>query len=356
MPISRGMAAAQVRESNGLDRYRAAMETIAVIGAGSWGTVASSLTSPHTTTRLWARRSELAEAINASRENPDYMPGYHLPEHLVASDDIAACVTGADAIVMAVPSHTFRDVLTEVAGLVRPKTPVVSLTKGIEQGTLATMTRVIAETCPDHDPDIAGVLTGPNLAKEIAAGQPTAAVVAMKNDSAARALQQVFMGPTFRVYTNDDVVGCELGGALKNVMAIAAGASDGLGFGDNTRAMLVTRALAELTRLGVALGGRPETFAGLAGMGDLIATCISTQSRNHRVGVGLAQGKSLDEVIAEMNMVAEGVKTTRAVLDLADRAGIEMPIATQVGLVLDNETNPRDAVLALMTRDPRAET
>jgi glycerol-3-phosphate dehydrogenase (NAD(P)+) len=200
-----------------------------------------------------------------------------------------------------------------------------------------------------------GVLTGPNLASEVIEGQPTATVIAMRDADAARSIQDVLMGPTFRVYTNDDVVGCELGGALKNVMAIAAGMSDGLGFGDNSRATLITRALAELTRLGVALGGRPATFAGLAGMGDLIATCSSARSRNHRVGVGLAEGKSLDEVVAKMRMVAEGIKTTKSVLGLAARAGIEMPIAEHVGQVLDEGLHPRDAVLSLMTREAKSE-
>jgi glycerol-3-phosphate dehydrogenase (NAD(P)+) len=217
------------------------------------------------------------------------------------------------------------------------------------------MTEVVNQVDAKHDMSRVGVLTGPNLASEVAAGQPTAAVVAMADQETAIALQEVFVGPTFRVYTNDDVVGCELGGALKNVMAIAAGMSDGLGYGDNTRATLITRALAELTRLGVALGGRPETFAGLAGMGDLIATCISTASRNHRVGFGLARGKTLDQVITEMKMVAEGVKTTRAVLDLAEMSKVEMPIAHHVGQVLYEGLHPREAVLSLMTREPKSE-
>ncbi len=232
---------------------------------------------------------------------------------------------------------------------------MLSLTKGIEQETLATMTQVVAEASPEKDPRRIGVLTGPNLASEVAAGQPTAAVIAMSDLETARQLQEVFMGPTFRVYTHDDVVGCELGGALKNVMAIAAGMSDGLGFGDNTRATLITRALSELTRLGVSLGGRPATFAGLAGMGDLIATCISTASRNHQVGFGLAAGKSLEQVVTEMKMVAEGVKTTRAVLDLADRTEIEMPIATHVGHVLYEGLDPKEAVLRLMSREAKPE-
>jgi glycerol-3-phosphate dehydrogenase (NAD(P)+) len=230
------------------------------------------------------------------------------------------------------------------------------LTKGIEQDTLERMTQIVAGEAPEHDPDSTGVLTGPNLAGEILMGQPTAAVVAMTDESVARRIQDIFMGPSFRVYTNDDVIGCELGGALKNVMAIAAGMSDGLGFGDNTRATLLTRALTELTRLGTALGGRSETFAGLAGMGDLIATCSSHKSRNHTVGFGLARGKSLDTVVSEMNEVAEGIKTTRSVLGLARRAGIEMPIAEHVSQVLYDGVHPRDAVMSLMTRQAKSET
>ena len=331
------------------------MEQVAVIGAGSWGTMAAALVAKTTSTTLWARRSELAETINQQMENPDYLPGLALPGQVTATSDLAEAVADADVVVMAVPSHGFREVLSKIDPIARADKPVLSLTKGIEQETLATMTQIVAELCPDLDPNLIGVLTGPNLAAEVAAGQPTAAVVAMRDSGTAQKLQEVFMGPTFRVYTNDDVVGCELGGALKNVMAIAAGMSDGLGFGDNTRAALVTRALAELTRLGVALGGRPATFSGLAGMGDLIATCISTKSRNHQVGVGLAQGKNLETVIGEMNMVAEGVKTTRAVLDLAERHEVDVPIATHVGYVLYEGLHPRDAVLQLMTRDPKAE-
>ncbi len=262
---------------------------------------------------------------------------------------------GADALVMAVPSHGFRAVFKEAATAITTDTPIVSVTKGIEQDTLATMTEIVAAEAPDHHSSRMGVLTGPNLASEVIDGQPTATVIAMRDADTARSIQDVLMGPTFRVYTNDDVVGCELGGALKNVMAIAAGMSDGLGFGDNSRATLITRALAELTRLGVILGGKPTTFAGLAGMGDLIATCSSTRSRNHRVGVRLAEGKRLDEIVSEMKMVAEGIKTTKSVLGLAARAGVEMPIAEHVGQVLHEGLHPRDAVLSLMTREARSE-
>jgi glycerol-3-phosphate dehydrogenase (NAD(P)+) len=331
------------------------MRRITVIGAGSWGTTVASLAARSVPTTLWARRSELASAINETRENNDYLPGHRLPELLEATSELETAVRDADAVVIAVPSHGFRAVFKGAATAIRSGTPIVSLTKGIEQDTLATMTEVVAAEAPDHDSSRVGVLTGPNLASEVIEGQPTATVIAMRDADAARSIQDVLMGPTFRVYTNDDVVGCELGGALKNVMAIAAGMSDGLGFGDNSRATLITRALAELTRLGEALGGRPATFAGLAGMGDLIATCSSTRSRNHHVGVRLAEGKSLDEVVSEMRMVAEGIKTTKSVLGLAARAGIEMPIVEHVGQVLHDGLHPRDAVLSLMTRAAKSE-
>jgi glycerol-3-phosphate dehydrogenase (NAD(P)+) len=298
----------------------------------------------------------VADRVNREHRNPVYLPDVELPETLIATAELSEALEGAEAVVMAVPSHGFRDVFSEAAPLIEPTIPIVSLTKGIEQGTLATMTQVVADVDPGHDRGRIGVMTGPNLASEVAAGQPTAAVVAFRDQETAVTLQQVFMGPTFRVYTHDDVTGCELGGALKNVMAIAAGMSDGLGFGDNTRAALITRALAELSRLGIALGGRPSTFAGLAGMGDLIATCISSNSRNHRVGFGMARGMTLDAIVAEMAMVAEGIKTTRAVLDLAARHEIEMPIAAHVGMVLYEGMDPREAVLRLMTRGAKAET
>lgn len=332
------------------------MERIAVVGAGSWGTTVAALAATGADVVLWARRPDLAAAIARERINPDYLPGFPLPPSLSATHDLEQAVTGADAVVMAVPSHGFRQVFAEVSGLITERTPVVSLTKGIEQVTLARMTEIVAELAPFHDPTVTGVLTGPNLAAEIVAGQPTASVVAMADHGTAVSLQRVFMGPAFRVYTNDDVVGCELAGALKNVMAIASGMSDGLGFGDNTRATLLTRALAELTRLGVALGGRPETFAGLAGMGDLIATCSSAKSRNHQVGFSLARGQSLDAIVDEMHMVAEGVKTTESVLGLAARTGVDMPIASHVGMVLKGEITPREGVLSLMTREAKAES
>jgi glycerol-3-phosphate dehydrogenase (NAD(P)+) len=328
---------------------------IAVIGAGSWGTTVACLAAQRHGTVLWARRPEVAESINEHRRNEQYLPGAEIPYNLSVTSDLEAAADGAEAIIMGVPSHGYREVLAGAATIVPTGAAILSLTKGIEQDSLKRMTEVTREELPDHDPDIIGVLSGPNLAREVIAGQPAATVIAMADTDRARSLQEVFMSPSFRVYTNTDVIGCEIAGALKNVMAIAAGMARGLGFGDNTMATLVTRALAELTRLGVAMGGEPLTFAGLAGMGDLIATCVSSQSRNNRVGTELGKGRSLDEIIADMNMVAEGVKTTRAVLDLAQHHGIEMPIAHQVGRVLYEGVRPRDAVLALMTRQAKPE-
>ena len=330
------------------------MDHVAVIGAGSWGTAVAALAATQHSVVLWSRRPELAEAINATSENPEYLPGHRLPYSLRATSNLDEATTGATLVAMAVPSHGFRQVIEAMTGL-PSGLPLVSLTKGIEEHSLRRMTELMTELLPDHDPTRIGVLTGPNLAGEVMDGHPTAAVVAQADPDAAEIVQKTFMGPTFRVYTNSDVIGCELAGSLKNVMAIAAGMSTGLGFGDNTRAALLTRALAELTRLGVALGGQPATFAGLAGMGDLIATCNSVLSRNHRVGIALAEGRKLDDIVHEMKMVAEGVKTTRAVLQLAVRAGVEMPIATEVARVLYEGHHPREAVMSLMTRQAKSE-
>ncbi len=327
---------------------------VAVVGAGSWGTTVAALAAVNTPTTLWARRPELAEAIEATGENPDYLPGSALPAGLECTSDLEKAVANADVLVMGVPSHGFREVLQAAAPYIRSGTPVLSLTKGIERGTLKRMTEVIVEEL-DAAPHRVGVLSGPNLAKEVIAGQPTATVIAIEDEWEAERLQSVFMGPTFRVYTNPDVVGCESAGALKNVVALAAGMAHGLGYGDNSMATLVTRGLAELTRLGMTLGGNPMTFAGLAGMGDLVATCISSKSRNRTVGVALGEGRTLDEIVGEMNTVAEGVKTTEAVLELAGRAGVEMPLAAMVGAVLYDGRKPADMVEGLMGRPATAE-
>jgi glycerol-3-phosphate dehydrogenase (NAD(P)+) len=326
---------------------------VAVIGAGSWGTAVAALAASNASTVLWARRPELADQIARTHENGDYLPGLALPHALESSSDVKAAAAGADVVVMAVPSHGFREVLTELRPSLGDGVPVVSLSKGMEQDTQLRMTEVIAEVVPEHP---AGVLTGPNLAKEVLQGSPAAAVVAFREEAVAESLQGLFSTNTFRVYRNDDVVGCEVAGALKNVMAIACGMADGMGFGDNTKAALMTRGLAELTRLGVALGGSPLTFAGLAGMGDLVATCSSRQSRNRFVGEELGKGRKLDEIISEMKMVAEGVKTARSVVLIANRVGVEMPIAEQVVAVLDGEVSAADVIVRLMSRSAKAES
>jgi glycerol-3-phosphate dehydrogenase (NAD(P)+) len=327
---------------------------VAVIGAGSWGTTVASVACQSADVRLWARRADLADTMNASGQNPDYLPGFDLPGGLEAVSDLGAALDGADVMVMGVPSHGFREVLALAAPDIDERIPIISLTKGLEAGTNMRMTQVIADVLPDHNPAGIGVLTGPNLAREIMEGQPAATVVSVPDEDIATVLQSVFMTPSLRVYSNTDVIGCEMAGALKNVMALAAGMAHGLGYGDNSMATLITRALAELSRLGGAMGGMPATFAGLAGMGDLIATCISPLSRNHRVGIALGQGRKLEEIIAEMNMVAEGVKTTPVVVDLAARHGVDMPIATQVLKVLEGQS-VNQMLTELMGRPPKAE-
>lgn len=331
------------------------MTKYAVIGAGSWGTTVASMVAPAVDTVIWARSGAVADDIDRQHRNSAYLGGFDLPESLGATTDIEEALAGADVVVMGVPSHGYRAVLKHCAPFIDRSIPIVSLSKGIEAGTLMRMTEVTLDVLPDHDPSMVGVLTGPNLAREIMAGQPAATVIAIGNDEAAAALQQTFINPRLRVYTIRDVIGAESAGAVKNVMAIAAGMASGRGYGDNTLATLVTRALVEMTRLGVEMGGDHRTFPGLAGLGDLIATCNSSQSRNHKVGFALGQGRTLDEVTSEMNMVAEGVKSTRGVLELAQRHGVDMPIAQQVGRVIYDGVEPAVALNELMTRAARSE-
>jgi glycerol-3-phosphate dehydrogenase (NAD(P)+) len=315
----------------------------------------ASMLGAHTATVLWGRNPTVVDGIEQEHENRAYLPGISLPTALRATTDLEGACRDAEVVVMAVPSHGFRAVLCSAAGLIAPDTPIVSLSKGLEPDTQCRMTEVVRDVLPDHRGDRVAVLTGPNLAREVALGQPAASVVACRDPELAVELQDLFMTDRFRVYTNPDVVGCEIAGALKNVIAIAAGISVGLGYGDNTHAGLVTRGLAELTRLGVALGGAPLTFAGLAGLGDLVATCGSEHSRNRSVGVQLGRGRSLDEILADTTMVAEGVRTTAAVLQLAAAANVEMPIATMVGAVLYDARQPADLVPELMLREAKAE-
>jgi glycerol-3-phosphate dehydrogenase (NAD(P)+) len=326
-----------------------------VVGAGSWGTAFATVPAEvGCRVVLWARRQELADAITSERHNPDYLGGIELPKTLTATHDLEKAVADADVVVMAVPSHAFRSVFEELAPHLHADVSVVSLTKGIEQESLKRMTEVMREE-GGLPKDAVAVLSGPNLAKEIVKGQPSASVVACTDERRARFLQEAFMARHFRVYVNPDVVGVELGGAFKNVIALAAGMGDGLGLGDNSKASLITRGLAEIARLGKQMGGNPLTFAGLAGMGDLIATCISPLSRNRHVGEELGKGRSLAEIVAETKMVAEGVKTSRAVVRVGEKLDVDVPIAEHVCKVLYDGMSPQDMLRSLMEREARPE-
>lgn len=325
---------------------------VAVIGAGSWGTTVASVASHNCPTVLWSRNPEIAEEINAQRTNARYLGTSRVGRDLRATASMADAVRAADVVVMGVPSHGFRAMLELVREHIRAWVPVISLAKGLEQGSLLRMSEVIADVLPGHP---AGVLSGPNLAREIMNGFAAASVVAMEDETIVRELQQVFKSTLFRVYTNQDVVGCEVGGALKNVIAIAAGMGDGLGVGDNTKAAVIARGLAELTRLGVAMGGQPHTFAGLAGIGDLVATCMSPQSRNRSVGEQLGKGRTIQQIIDDMHMVAEGVKTSRVVMELAEKYKIEMPICREVYRVVHEGSTPTQAYRGLLRFSPGSE-
>ncbi len=325
---------------------------VGLLGGGSWGTTVAAVASRNAPTTLWARDADCVAGINERRENTRYLAGIALPEALKASTDLAATVRDADVIVMGVPSHSFRSVLEEVAQHIRPWVPVISLTKGLELASGKRMSELIVECLPGHP---VGVLTGPNLAREIMSGQAAASVLSMEDEIILRRLQPLFNSGQFRVYSNTDLVGCELGGVLKNIIAIAVGMGDGLGAGDNTRAALITRGLSEITRLGTALGGRAETFAGLTGMGDLIATCTSPLSRNRHVGVELGKGRKLEAIIADMHMVAEGVKSAPAVIALAARYGVEMPISRDVFDVIQGTKTPVEAFRGLTRIVARSE-
>jgi glycerol-3-phosphate dehydrogenase (NAD(P)+) len=320
---------------------------VAVLGAGSWGTTVATLTSRNATTTLWARDPDVAREIREQHNNERYLPGWKLPQALQASDSIEEALRGADVLVMGVPCSGMRATLLESRKFLRPRVPIVSLAKGLEANTQLRMSQVIEEVLPGHP---AGVLTGPNLAHEIMAGFAATSVIAMGDPRLSRQLQRVFHTGVFRVYTNPDVTGCELGGAFKNVIAIAAGMADGLGVGDNTRAAVITRGLSEITRLGLAMGAQAATFAGLTGMGDLIATCVSPQSRNRHVGEQLGRGRKTEQILQEMHMVAEGVKSSRVVLQLGERYGIEMPITRWVCAVLYEGGTAAEAFRGLRPR------
>jgi glycerol-3-phosphate dehydrogenase (NAD(P)+) len=327
---------------------------VCVVGCGGWGTALAVLLARngHRTT-LWGVEPAYVEQMGRTRRNPRYLPGVEVPEDVRLSRDLGDCVPGCDMVVAATPTLYLRSVCGRLKPHVRPEHLVVSVAKGIEEETLLLGSQIVADVC-GAGMRLAG-LYGPSHAEEVARGLPTTVVAVSAESALAAEVQRTFMCPTFRVYTNTDVVGAELGAALKNVIAIAAGVCDGLGFGDNAKSALLTRGLAEIARLGLAMGARAETFAGLTGLGDLITTCISPYGRNRAVGMRLARGESLERIVASMDQVAEGIRTTRSACALADRYGVEMPITRAAYAILFENKDPLEAGMALMERAPRAE-
>lgn len=319
----------------------------AILGGGSWGTTVASLVARNVPAIIWARSAETVDEINTKNANERYLPGARLTPALRATTSIEEAVRDADVVIMGVPSQAMRETAREVGRHIRAWVPLISLSKGLELGTKLRMTQVIEQELPGHP---AGVLSGPNLAREVMSGYAAASAIAMEDEVIVQELQSIFKTGLFRVYTNTDVAGCELGGALKNVMAIAAGMGDGAGAGENTRSAVISRALNEITRLGVAMGGRPETFAGLAGIGDLIATCTSPQSRNRTVGFELGRGRKIADILSGMRQVAEGVKSAKTVLQLGEEHGVEMPIASEVNGVINEGRTAQEAFRGLLKR------
>jgi glycerol-3-phosphate dehydrogenase (NAD(P)+) len=328
---------------------------IGVIGGGSWGTVlADLLAAKGFAVELWVFERDVAEQISTYRENRVFLPGIMLSPNLTASNDIASAAAGKDLLVVVVPSHVIRETSAAMAGRLGARTMVVSASKGIENKTHLTMTGVLKETLGVGDERLA-VLSGPSFAVEVARKFPTVVTVASRSQALAQMVQQVFATRYFRVYTSEDTIGVELGGSVKNVIAIAAGILDGLGLGLNTRAALITRGMTEIRRLGKRMGANPRTFTGLAGYGDLILTCTGDLSRNHALGKKIAAGRKLSDILGEMRMVAEGVRTARSVYNLSNKLGVEMPICHQTYRILYEELPPREALYQLMTRDLKPE-
>ncbi|MGH7604468.1 MAG: NAD(P)H-dependent glycerol-3-phosphate dehydrogenase [Gemmatimonadaceae bacterium] len=325
----------------------------AVIGAGAWGTALGDLLAKNGhDVRLWAYERDVVDAINNSHENVRFLPGHRLAPALRTVGDLAEAVAGAELVTVATPSQVLRSIVKASAPAIADAIPIVVATKGLERATLALMTEVAAEEIPGST---VVALSGPSFAVEVVKCQPTAVVVASRNTEAAAAVQRAFSSPYFRAYTHTDVIGVELGGALKNVMAVATGIAEGLGLGFNARAALITRGLAEMTRLGVALGAEQGTFAGLAGLGDLVLTCTGSLSRNRAVGLELGQGRNLEDVLNDTETVAEGVVTAQSARDLAIRVGVEMPIVDTVNRVLFDGQPARSSIAALMSRELRSE-
>jgi glycerol-3-phosphate dehydrogenase (NAD(P)+) len=334
------------------------MSEIAVVGAGAWGTGIATVLGRKGThrVRLWAHEPEVSESIAKTRVNQQFLPGRPIPESVTASNDLAATLEGAQIVVSVMPSQHCRTLFEAMRTILPKQALVVSATKGLEEGSLKRMSEVIADVLSPPSSRPVGALSGPSFAQEVARGDPTAITIASQDSGLMRVVQREFSDPSFRVYTNSDVIGVELGGALKNVIAIAAGICDGLGLGHNSVAALITRGLAEMTRLVVACGGRAETMAGLAGLGDLVLTCTGGLSRNRSVGVELGRGRKLPEIIAGMHgMVAEGIFTTEAAVGLAHARGVEMPITEQMNAILHEGKRPPDAIQDLMTRSGKSE-
>jgi len=330
------------------------VRTLSIIGGGGWGTALSCVLAPRfAEVRLWVKEPDLAQRMSVSRVNDVFLPGVALADNVLPGHSLEAAVTGADVIVSVMPSHVVREVYEEMVPWLTPTMRLVSATKGLESGSLLRISEVIRAVVGDSYR--IAVLSGPSFAKEVAAGSPTAVVAASEDASLATEIQSSFSGPTFRVYAGSDPVGVEIGGALKNVIAIGAGICDGLGMGHNAVAALITRGLAELTRLAVAAGGKAETLSGLAGLGDLVLTCTGDLSRNRKVGLELAAGKELGRIVDSTPMVAEGVKTTSVAVRLAERFGVEMPITAEMHAVLNGGRAPVEAIRRLMGRAPRSE-
>lgn len=333
------------------------MDTLAVLGAGSWGTaIAKNLADRGHRVRLWSRREEQARAIQETRENSAFLPGLRLPDTIQATHDLEGALAGAQGVYVVVPSHGLRQVVRDARPFMgSTHGPIVTATKGIENESLHWMTQVLEDELPIEMHARISALGGPSFAREVAAGMPSAVCLASRDHQIGLIAQEQLAGERFRVYTTEDVVGVEIGGALKNVIAIAAGAADGLGFGHNARAALITRGIAEMARLGQALGANPLTLAGLSGLGDLVLTCTGDLSRNRRVGLEMGAGRTLQEVLADMRMVAEGVKTAKSAYDLAKRENVDMPITTEVYLALYEGKPPIEALGSLMSRTLRSE-
>ncbi len=329
---------------------------IGVVGGGSWGTaLANLLATKGFRTDFWVFEQEVREQIETRRENGVFLPGVRLSDNLIPSGDLAKVAADKDMILIVVPSHVMRQVSQSMAAHVSPDTVLVSASKGIENETHLTMSGILAQTVPQISEEKRAVLSGPSFAKEVARQVPTVVSAASANRETARFVQEIFATPVFRVYTGDDVLGLELGGSVKNVIAIAAGIIDGLGLGLNTRAALITRGLAEMRRLGVKMGANPRTFTGSAGIGDLVLTCTGDLSRNHTVGKKIGQGMTLKDILAEMRMVAEGVKTAKSVYNLSRKLGVEMPISHEIYHILYEDISPAEALHRLMTRDLKDE-